>query len=540
MIIMKRRQSVAGIVIRMLIVIPFSVSLMLAVASCSGSRRSASRSVESPPPPPPAPSRRLPADKPAEVQKVNPEDVIPSEVFVVVEEMPRYPGGDTALMQYVYKNLRYPPEAKAKGIQGRVILRFCVNAAGSVDRVAVLRGVDPILDNEAVRVISSLTGWIPGRQGGKPVNVWYSIPVTFGLSESGSGYRPRYFVVNSDTIYTYIKEMPQFPGGRETLNNYRETSLKYPDAAKNTGLGGTVSIRFIVDINGNLSDFNIISGVSPALDAEALRVARLMPQWIPGREGGKPVKVQTGTVFIFNPNPGAPPSEVFVVVEEMPVFPGGDSMLIKYIADNIHYPAAAKEKNIQGRVILRFCINYLGGIEQVGVLKGVDPELDSEAIRVIKTLPKWQPGKQGGKPVNVWYSVPVTFALSDAKKMDPKEALISPPAPPAPPPPPPPPPSGYDQPPEFNGGETAIAAFIESEKRYPQAAREKNIEGTVKVRFTINDEGMVENAMISSSADPSLDAEALRIIKLLKPWQPGRLKGKPVKVSYTFPVIFKL
>jgi periplasmic protein TonB len=105
------------------------------------------------------------------------------------------------------------------------------------------------------------------------------------------------------------------------------------------------------------------------------------------------------------------PVEVFVVVEEMPTFPGGESELMKFINSNIVYPEIARENNIQGRVILRFCVTYKGGVDQVSVLKPVDPALDNEAIRVIKLLPAWKPGKQGGKPVNVWYSVPVVFQL---------------------------------------------------------------------------------------------------------------------------------
>jgi protein TonB len=105
------------------------------------------------------------------------------------------------------------------------------------------------------------------------------------------------------------------------------------------------------------------------------------------------------------------PAEVFVVVEEMPTFPGGEKSLMEFIYANIQYPDIAKENNIQGRVILKFCVTYKGGVDQVQVLKGVDPSLDNEAIRVIKLLPAWKPGKQGGKPVNVWYNVPVTFQL---------------------------------------------------------------------------------------------------------------------------------
>jgi protein TonB len=108
----------------------------------------------------------------------------------------------------------------------------------------------------------------------------------------------------------------------------------------------------------------------------------------------------------------AEPEEIpFVVVEEMPMFPGGDAELLKYIGANTVYPDIAKENNIQGRVIVRFCVTAKGGVSQVSILKGVDPELDKEAIRVVNTLPAFKPGKQGGKPVPVWYMVPITFTL---------------------------------------------------------------------------------------------------------------------------------
>ena len=103
--------------------------------------------------------------------------------------------------------------------------------------------------------------------------------------------------------------------------------------------------------------------------------------------------------------------EPFIVVEEMPVPPGGVTGLLKYIAENIDYPEIARENNIQGKVIVRFCVTSKGGVDQVSIYKGVDPELDAEAIRVVKTLPPFKPGRQGGKAVPVWFSVPINFQL---------------------------------------------------------------------------------------------------------------------------------
>jgi periplasmic protein TonB len=103
--------------------------------------------------------------------------------------------------------------------------------------------------------------------------------------------------------------------------------------------------------------------------------------------------------------------EPFVVVEEMPMFPGGETELMKYIMEHTQYPEIAKENNIQGKVIVRFCVTPKGGVSQISILKGVDPELDKEAIRVVSTLPAFKPGKQGGKPVPVWYMVPINYTL---------------------------------------------------------------------------------------------------------------------------------
>ena len=103
---------------------------------------------------------------------------------------------------------------------------------------------------------------------------------------------------------------------------------------------------------------------------------------------------------------------VFVVVESMPEFPGGQQALFKYLGDNVKYPVIAQENGIQGRVICQFVVNKDGSIVDIEVVRsGGDPSLDKEAIRVIKSMPKWKPGKQRGKPVRVKFTVPVSFKL---------------------------------------------------------------------------------------------------------------------------------
>ena len=103
---------------------------------------------------------------------------------------------------------------------------------------------------------------------------------------------------------------------------------------------------------------------------------------------------------------------IFVVVESMPEFPGGQQALFKFLSENVKYPVIAQENGIQGRVICQFVVNKDGSIVDVEVVRsGGDASLDKEAVRVIKSMPKWKPGKQRGKPVRVKYPVPVNFKL---------------------------------------------------------------------------------------------------------------------------------
>jgi len=104
-------------------------------------------------------------------------------------------------------------------------------------------------------------------------------------------------------------------------------------------------------------------------------------------------------------------TKVFDVVEQMPEFPGGPAALMKWLSDNIKYPAVAEENGIQGRVVCTFVVERDGSVTDVQVARSIDPSLDKEAIRVLKKMPKWIPGRQNGSAVRVKYTVPVTFKL---------------------------------------------------------------------------------------------------------------------------------
>jgi protein TonB len=103
--------------------------------------------------------------------------------------------------------------------------------------------------------------------------------------------------------------------------------------------------------------------------------------------------------------------KVYLAVEDMPDYPGGTQALMKFLNNNVRYPADAQKKKIQGRVVVCFILTKTGNIEDVKIAKSVYPSLDAEAIRVVKLMPKWKPGKQNGKTVNVKYTLPIAFRL---------------------------------------------------------------------------------------------------------------------------------
>lgn len=243
-------------------------------------------------------------------------------------------------------------------------------------------------------------------------------------------------------------------------------------------------------------------------------------------------------VKIIKPN--VTDADVYEVVENMPEFPdGGMPGLMKYLSANIRYPEAAHKAGTQGRVTVQFVVGKDGSIGNVSILRGVDPALDAEAIRVISGMPKWKPGTQKGEPVNVKYTVPVMFRLTPepVEKID--EMIVV----------------GYRNPdapvtgevyevadkmPEFPGGMTGLMQHLSKNIRYPAEAHTNNIQGRVVVSVIINTEGKVTNAKIVQSVAPSLDAEALRVTGTMPDWIPGTKDGKPVNVKYTFPVVFRL
>ena len=246
-----------------------------------------------------------------------PVDDPDNPVFEVVESMPEFPGGGmTAMMQFLSKNIKYPVNAQKNGTQGRVTVQFIVNADGSISNIGIIRGVDPELDGEAVRVISTMPNWKPGTQKGKPVRVKYTVPVMFRLPDEDKKeeYKPvpkieetvvvgygtrKESPVEEGQVFEVVEQMPSFPSGTEGLMRYLSKNIKYPVGAQKAGTQGRVVVEVIIDANGNVTNPKVSQGVDPLLDAEAIRVTANMPKWQPGTQRGQAVNVRYTFPIIF-------------------------------------------------------------------------------------------------------------------------------------------------------------------------------------------------------------------------------------------------
>jgi len=200
------------------------------------------------------------------------------------------------------------------------------------------------------------------------------------------------------------------------FNEWVAGQAKYPAEAQAKNAEGWISLNFKVELDGSISNVTSTSGMAdPLLVNEIIRVVQSSPKWDKPKNPAVDDPFTTGVTVKFKMPDKITADAPFVVVEEMPYFPGGDGELIGFIKNNIKCPEAAKAEKIEGRVIVRFVINNEGKVEGLTILKGVHPLLDAEALRVVSALPAFKPGRQGGEAVNVWFSVPVTFSLQPSE-----------------------------------------------------------------------------------------------------------------------------
>lgn len=219
-----------------------------------------------------------------------------------------------------------------------------------------------------------------------------------------------------------------------------------------------------------------------------------------------------------------PPStdeEVFEYTDNMPAFPGGMNEMMKWLSDNVVYPKEAVDKNIQGRVMIRFIVEKNGSISSTKVVHSVNELLDAEALRVVNAMPKWEPGTKNNKAVRVRFTLPIQFRLSGNSE----EGKVY---------------EKLDEMPSFPGGPKAMMKWLSDNINYPKEDQ-GNIQGRVIVSYIVEADGTITNAKVVKSLHELFDKEALRVVNAMPKWNPGKLKdGTAVRTKFTTPVLFKL
>ena len=413
-----------------------------------------------------------------------------NEIFVVVEQQPEFPGGTKGLMEWLGANIQYPKEAHEKGIEGRVIVNFVVEKDGSVSDVNVVRGQDPLLDAEATRVVPLMPNWTPGLQRGERVRVRYTLPIVFripAIDTKGSTVIGHKQSTNDDD-----NELIVMQGSGSMKDVTPQTlSLKFGKDKPIYVLDGE-RVEDIESIDPkNIESISVLKNESS--------IAKYGEE---GKNGvieitSKSAIAKSAAIDYAKEKLAKSPDDVFVVVEEQPQFPGGTQAMMKFLGENIIYPAEAHKNGIQGRVIVNFVVNKDGSLSDINIVRGQDPLLDAEAMRVISTMPNWKPGMQRGEAVNVRYTLPIVFRLQGDKGVEKEKEAVT----------------VSEE--KSDANDKAFYKFISKNAKYPVIAQENGIMGFVKASYDVSSNGEVSNIKIVEGADPALDAELTRIIKTM-------------------------
>lgn len=207
-----------------------------------------------------------------------------TQKIVLIEQVPAYPGGETALFEYLKENVKYSNEDRIKGIQGMVYTQFVIDKDGSVVDIKTVFGIGGNCDKEVANAIAAMPKWKPATQQGKPVKVKYTLPENFTITEGVTGK-----IVH-----------PTFVGDVGYLIEYINTHLKYPSEVIFDGVKGTVVVTFVVTKKGKIKNAKVVQSLSKDCDEEALMLINGMPNWIAGTENGK--KANRGYSLAINFN----------------------------------------------------------------------------------------------------------------------------------------------------------------------------------------------------------------------------------------------
>ncbi|GAA4095449.1 hypothetical protein GCM10022392_18080 [Mucilaginibacter panaciglaebae] len=369
-------------------------------------------------------------DKTGPAEKLAPNMPYFNNADAALERTIVYRGARFNFVNFVEDNFEYPKEDLKNKIEGEVDLTMIVEKNGALTHIKIAHTISKALADEVTRVVQLSAPWGAGRSAdGTPVRIQTSIGFKFVFKADTRGKMvPNVIVyVDSDISPVLVDSLynrsdstffvgnvdikPQFPGGIAEMRKFLSVSLRYPIEDIQQHREGKVYVQFVIEKDGHASNIHAISGPSETMKEAAEKVIKQFAGWIPGSINNKPVRV----VFTLPINFKLTGTDtlVQVKVEHMPEFPGGLQAFVDFLGKNLHYPAAARDRGLSGRVYATFVVEKDGTLTDFKVFRSPGRILENEAIRVLKKSPKWQPGTQDGKPVRVSFTVPINFNLEE-------------------------------------------------------------------------------------------------------------------------------
>ena len=465
------------------------------------------------------------------------------KVYQVCENPPAFPGGTHAMYKYLADNIKYPDEAKAAGKQGRVMVQFVVRKDGSISDVTVVRSAgDLSLDKEAVRAVSSMPKWNPGTQGGKPVNVQYTIPVQFKLpsgmvnNEKKDTEKKDNRIVIGDggvIVDTDVKDNALivvdgkvFDGDLKELES---SSIAHIEVIKNSALTAELKEKY------NAKDKKGIIFITTSSASHAGIVGNPAPV-VNGKK-----EVSAFTVdFNVEERTTDGGEEIYQVCEIAPEYPGGLAELMRWLRMNVRYPKAARDINGQGKVFVRFVIMADGSISNAEVVKSdfsSDYSEVSLAEQTVKEIEYYKNSieriendcKELEQHIEEWKN-----KLAILEKDGTSENILN----------------------RRREELEKVQKLLEDERaqivimkrtlaqKEELLANSKNELDKIMVTAFKNEKGEAlstdEVMALRAAAEKALKDEAVRVVSAMPKWNPGTQGGKAVNVSFTLPIMFRL
>ena len=459
------------------------------------------------------------------------------KVYQVCENPPAFPGGTHAMYKYLADNIKYPDEAKAAGKQGRVMVQFVVRKDGSISDVSVAKSAgNASLDKEAVRAVSSMPKWNPGTQGGKPVNVQYTIPVQFKLpsgmvnnEKKDTEKKDNRIVIGNGGVIvdTDVKDNALIVVDGKVFNGdlkeLESSSIAHIEVIKNSALTAELKEKY------NAKDKKGIIFITTSSGSHAGIV-------------GNPAPVVNAFTVDFNVEERTADDgeKIYQVCEIAPEYPGGLAELMRWLRMNVRYPKVARDINGQGKVFVRFVVMADGSISNAEVVKSDFTSDYSEVSLAEQTVKEIE-----------HYKFSIESIENDCKELEQhiqewknKLAVL-----------------------EKDGtSENILNRRREELEKAQKLLEDERAKIVIMKRTLVQKEEMLANSKneldeimvtafknekgeelstdevmaLRAAAEKSLKDEAVRVVSAMPKWNPGTQGGKAVNVSFTMPIMFRL